>query len=580
MQSDLTISQQATLLPITDIAEQAGILVDELIPHGEAKAKVKLSALKRLADIERGKLVVVTAITPTPLGEGKTVTTIGLSQGLKKIGQKVMTCIRQPSMGPVFGVKGGAAGGGYSQVAPMEELNLHLTGDIHAVSAAHNLAAAAIDARAYHEVKQGDNFTAKTGLPFLNIDPERIVWNRVVDMNDRTLRRVTIGINAPGSDANGLLRNSGFDITAASELMAILALASSLKDLRARVGKVVLAYSRDGKPVTADDIQVAGAMTAVLRDAAAPTLMQSLEGVPTLVHAGPFANIAHGNSSVIADKIALGLADVVVTEGGFGSDMGFEKACNIKARAADIAPDAAVIVATLRGLKANSGKYDLRPGQALPASIFEPDSEALAMGFANLEWHIDNVQRYGVPAVVALNRFSQDTDEELNWLKGRVEALGARIAVSEAFTKGGEGATELAEQVMIALQAPANFTYLYDTEQPIEAKLLTLAEVGYGGRSIVLSDEARADIANLEALGFGNLPICMAKTPLSISHDPALKAVPKDFDLPVRGLRLCAGAGFIYVLTGNVMTMPGLPERPGYLNIDIDEDGNITGIDE
>ncbi|MBY6017138.1 formate--tetrahydrofolate ligase [Halomonas denitrificans] len=580
MQSDLIISQQAKLLPIADVAERAGILADELIPQGEAKAKVKFSLLQRLDNASRGKLVVVTAITPTPLGEGKTVTTIGLSQGLKAIGQQVMACIRQPSMGPVFGVKGGAAGGGYSQVAPMEELNLHLTGDIHAVSAAHNLAAAAIDARVYHEQRHGEKFEAKTGLPNLNIDPERVVWDRVVDMNDRTLRRVTIGLNAPGSTANGLERESGFDITAASELMAILALANDLADLRARLGKVVLAYSRDGKPVTAEDIQVAGAMAAILRDAAQPTLMQTLEGVPTLVHAGPFANIAHGNSSIIADRMALRLADVVVTEGGFGSDMGFEKACNIKARAAGKGPDAAVVVATLRGLKANSGQYDLRPGQALPQAIFEPDAAALETGFANLKWHIENVQRYGVPAVVALNRFPQDTDEELAWLKGQVEALGARVAISEAFAKGGAGATELAHQVMDALAQPADFQFLYEAEQSIEAKLLTMAEAGYGGNGIELSDKARADIARLEALGFGHLPVCMAKTPLSISHDPALKGAPSDFVVPVRGLRLCAGAGFIYVLTGNVMTMPGLPERPGYLNIDIDANGNITGLDE
>ncbi|MBY5991021.1 formate--tetrahydrofolate ligase [Ferrimonas balearica] len=580
MKSDLTISQEAQLQPIEAVADQAGILKEELIPQGEAKAKVTFSLLKRLNDAPRGKLVVVTAITPTPLGEGKTVTTIGLSQGLKAIGQQVMACIRQPSMGPVFGVKGGAAGGGYSQVAPMEELNLHLTGDIHAVSAAHNLAAAAIDARLFHEQRHGDQFEAKTGLPRMNIDPERVVWRRVVDMNDRTLRRVTIGINNPGSTANGIEREGGFDITAASELMAILALATDLKDLRQRIGQVVLAYSQDGQPVTAEGIQVAGAMAAILRDAAQPTLMQSLEGVPTLVHAGPFANIAHGNSSIIADRMALRLADVVVTEGGFGSDMGFEKACNIKARAAGKGPDAAVVVATLRGLKANSGKYDLRPGQKLPEAIFAPDAEALAAGFANLKWHIENVTRYGVPAVVALNRFPQDTDEELAWLKAEVEALGARVAISEAFAKGGEGATELAREVVAALATEAEFQYLYDAEQPIEAKLLTMAEAGYGGQGIELSEQAKTDIAQLEALGFGNLPVCMAKSPLSISHDPALKGAPSDFVVPVRGLRLCAGAGFIYVLTGNVMTMPGLPERPGYLNIDIDDEGNITGIDE
>lgn len=580
MKSDIAISQAAELRPITDIAVAAGIRTDELIPQGQYKAKLHQKLLKRAATAPQGKLVLVTAITPTPLGEGKTVTTIGLSQGLDTIGQKVMACIRQPSMGPVFGVKGGAAGGGYSQVAPMEELNLHLTGDIHAVTAAHNLAAAAIDARLFHEQKLGDGFEEKTGMKALNFDADSVVWNRVVDMNDRALRRIQIGINEPGKTVNGIERESGFDISAASELMAILALASDLKDLRQRLGQVVLAYSRSGEAITAEQIGVAGAMAAILRDAAQPTLMQTLEGVPTLVHAGPFANIAHGNSSIIADRMALGLADIVVTEGGFGSDMGFEKACNIKARAAGKGPDAAVVVATLRGLKANSGRYDLRPGQALPKAIFEPDAEALEAGFANLKWHIDNAKRYGVPVVVALNRFPDDTDAELNWLADKVAQSGAKVALSEAFAKGGAGATELAKAVVEALAEPAEFTHLYDAEQPIEAKLLTMAEVGYGGRGIDLSEQAKADIERLTKLGYGHLPVCMAKTPLSISHDPALKGVPTDFVVPVRGLRLCAGAGFIYVLTGNVMTMPGLSDKPAYLNIDIDEDGNITGIDE
>ncbi|WP_298439253.1 formate--tetrahydrofolate ligase [uncultured Ferrimonas sp.] len=580
MKSDLAISQQTPLQPINAIAERAGILPSELVPQGSAKAKVKFAALQRLTEHKQGKLVVVTAITPTPLGEGKTVTTIGLAQGLAQVGTNVMACIRQPSMGPVFGVKGGAAGGGYSQVAPMEELNLHLTGDIHAVAAAHNLAAAAIDARLFHEQKQGDNFAAKTGLTPVNIDANRIVWRRSVDINDRTLRRITIGINNPGSSANGIERESGFDITAASELMAVLALASDLTDLRLRIGKVVLAYNTAGEPITAEDIQVAGAMAAILRDAAQPTLMQTLEGVPTLVHAGPFANIAHGNSSIIADKMALGLADVVVTEGGFGSDMGFEKACNIKARAAGKAPDAAVVVATLRGLKANSGVYDLRPGQSLPAAIFAPDQAALTAGFANLKWHIDNVKRYGIPVVVALNRFPQDSDEELNWLQAQVEALGAQVAISEAFGKGGAGAVALAHKVNEALSQPSQFQYLYDCQQPIEHKLLSMVESGYGGAGIELSAQAKADIAQLTQLGFAHLPVCMAKSPLSISHDPALKGVPTGFTVPINELKLCAGAGFIYVLTGNVMTMPGLSDKPGYLSVDIDADGNIIGLDD
>ncbi|QIZ76010.1 formate--tetrahydrofolate ligase [Ferrimonas lipolytica] len=582
MKSDLAISQQTTLKPISVIAAQAGILADEVTSYGDTKAKLKFSLLKRAEAEAQGKLVVVTAITPTPLGEGKTVTTIGLAQGLQRIGTKVMACIRQPSMGPVFGVKGGAAGGGYSQVAPMEELNLHLSGDIHAVAAAHNLAAAAIDARLFHEQQLGNEFTAKTGLSRVDIDPNRIAWRRSVDMNDRALRRVTIGINRPGSSANGIERESGFDITAASELMAVLALAADLADLRQRLGKVVLAYNIDGKPVTAEDIQVAGAMAAVMRDAAQPTLMQTLEGVPTLVHAGPFANIAHGNSSIIADKMALGLADVVVTEGGFGSDMGFEKACNIKARAAGKSPDAGVVVATLRGLKANSGVYDLRPGQTLPQAIFEPDQHALEAGFANLQWHINNVKRYGIPVVVALNRFPQDSDAELQWLQQQVEAQGASVAISEAFSKGGEGAELLAQRVVEALAQPSeqSFQYLYDVEQCIEHKLLTMVEAGYGGAGIELSEQAKADILTLAKLGYSNLPLCMAKSPLSISHNPALKGVPRDFTVPISSLKLCAGSGFIYVLTGNVMTMPGLSATPAYLNIDIDADGNITGLDE
>ncbi|WP_028117587.1 formate--tetrahydrofolate ligase [Ferrimonas senticii] len=580
MKSDLTLSREATLAPISAIAAKAGILATELAPFGDTKAKVKLSALKRVATNQQGKLVVVTAITPTPLGEGKTVTTIGLAQGLNRIGVKVMANIRQPSMGPVFGIKGGAAGGGYSQVVPMEELNLHLTGDIHAVAAAHNLAAAALDARLFHEANLGDGFEAKTGMARLNIDANRISWRRSVDMNDRTLRQITIGINNPGSNANGIERQCGFDITAASELMAVLALASDLADLRKRLGQVVMAYSVDGQPITAEDLKVAGSMAAILREAAQPTLMQTIEGVPTLVHAGPFANIAHGNSSIIADRIALGLADVVVTEGGFGSDMGFEKACNIKARAAGKTPDAAVVVATLRGLKANSGLYDLRPGQPLPQAIFAADAAALEAGFANLKWHIDNVKRYGIPAVVAINRFPQDTVEELNWLKQQVQALGVEVALSEAFAKGGDGATELARKVQQALTQPSQFQYLYDVDQPIEHKLLSIVEAGYGGKGIELTEQAQAELQQLTELGFGHLPLCMAKSPLSISHDPALKGAPTDFVVPIRELKLCAGAGFIYALTGNVMTMPGLSEKPAFMNIDIDADGNITGLDE
>ncbi|WP_318485349.1 formate--tetrahydrofolate ligase [Photobacterium leiognathi] len=583
MKSDIDICRDTRLTPIEHIAEQAGIQQQELTPQGTLKAKVKPAILKRLAEKAEGKLVVVTAITPTPLGEGKTVTTIGLAQGLAKINRSVMACIRQPSMGPVFGVKGGAAGGGYSQVAPMEKLNLHLTGDIHAVTAAHNLAAAALDARLYHESRLGyDEFTAKTGLPALRIDINNICWKRVMDHNDRALRMITIGQNEPGKTINGLERHDGFDITAASELMVILALADDLHDMRQRIGRIVVAYDLDGKPVTTEDLQVAGAMAVTMCEAIEPTLMQTLEGVPTLIHAGPFANIAHGNSSIIADKIALKLSDFVVTEGGFGSDMGFEKACNIKAQQASRGPDCAVVVATLRGLKANSGLYDLRPGQALPAAIFDEDSAALIAGFDNLKWHINNAARYGVPVVVAINRFPQDTDAELELLQTMINnadfTTHVDVAISEAFGKGGEGAIALAECVVKACQHQANFTPLYQLSQPLEEKIMTVAEAGYGASHVELSLLAQQQLAQFKAQGYDDLAICMAKTPLSISTDPSIKGAPTGFTVPIRELKLCAGAGFIYALCGNVMTMPGLPEKPAFMSLDIDESGNIIGL--
>ncbi|WP_413110630.1 formate--tetrahydrofolate ligase [Thaumasiovibrio sp. DFM-14] len=583
MKSDIQICQDATLLPIEDIAQQHGILAEDLTPQGTFKAKVKTSIIQRLNDRPEGKLVVVTAITPTPLGEGKTVTTLGLAQGLKKIGKSVSACIRQPSMGPVFGVKGGAAGGGYSQVAPMEQLNLHLTGDIHAVTAAHNLAAAALDARLYHEQRHGyDEFEQKTGLKALKIDINRIVWKRVIDHNDRSLRMITIGKNAPNKTINGVEREDGFDISAASELMAILALANDLKDMRQRIGKVVLAYNLDGQPVTAEDLQVAGAMAVTMRDAIEPTLMQTLEGVPTFIHAGPFANIAHGNSSVIADRIALRLGEYTITEGGFGSDMGFEKACNIKAQQAQRGPDCAVVVATLRGLKANSGLYDLRPGQPLPEAIFAPDEAALLAGFDNLKWHINNAAKYGVPVVVAINRFPQDCDSELATLAALIREIETKtpieVAVSEAFANGGDGAAALAKAVDKACQVPANFKPLYSLEQDLEAKLSTVAEVGYGAANVELSDVAKQQLAQFKEQGFNHLALCMAKTPLSITTDASQKGAPRGFTVPVRELRLCAGAGFIYALCGNVMTMPGLPEKPAFMALDLDDQGNIIGL--
>ncbi|GEA61121.1 formate--tetrahydrofolate ligase [Vibrio comitans] len=581
MLSDIEISRSTPLRPIADVATAVGLHADEIQTHGQHKAKVSLKALKRLESKKTGKLVVVTAITPTPLGEGKTVTAIGLAQGLFKVGQSVMACIRQPSMGPVFGVKGGAAGGGFSQVAPMEELNLHLTGDIHAVTAAHNLASAAIDARIYHEQRQGyDNFESRSGLTALRIDPQSIVWKRVIDHNDRALRKINVGLNDEGKTINGYEREDGFDISAASELMAVLALATDLQDLRRRIGNIVIGYNLDGKAVTTEDLGVAGAMTVSMREAIEPTMMQTLEGIPTLIHAGPFANIAHGNSSIIADNIATKLADYTVTEGGFGSDMGFEKACNIKAQASGKAPDCAVVVATLRGLKANSGLYNLKPGQPIPDSMFDKDSAALEAGFANLKWHIENVVKYGVPAVVAINRFPQDSEEELAKLKQMVEALpcSVEVAVCEAFAQGGAGAAELASKVVSQCQTPAKFKPLYQMSQTLEEKIMAVTEVGYGAASVTLSDKAKAQLAQYKSLGFDHLAICMAKTPMSISTDGSVKGAPTQFDVPIRELRLCAGAGFIYALCGNVMTMPGLPDKPAFMNLDIDEDGNITGL--
>ncbi|QSX36761.1 formate--tetrahydrofolate ligase [Shewanella sedimentimangrovi] len=563
MRSDMDISRSASLQPLADIAARLGLTPNQWRLYGSHKAKVSLSAIPEQTDRPRGKLVVVTAVTPTPFGEGKTVTTIGVTQGLQHLGQKVCACIRQPSLGPVFGVKGGAAGGGFSQVVPMEDLNLHMTGDIHAVTSAHNLAAAAIDARLHHETRMGERFERQTGLKRLNIDPERILWRRVVDHNDRALRQIQVGLG----QGNGPEHENGFDITAASELMAILALCRDLKDMRKRIGQVLLALDVDGKPVSAEDLGVAGAMTAIMRDAIEPTLMQTLSGAPCLVHAGPFANIAHGNSSIIADRIALAHADFVVTEGGFGSDMGFEKFCNIKCRQSGERPAAAVLVVTLRALKANSGLGDEASSQ-----------EKLEAGFANLAWHISNVQGYGIPAVVAINHFAEDAQQELLWLKEQALAAGAfGCEISDAFSLGAEGAAALAAVVLKATAQQSEFKQLYSADDSFGAKLMTLAE-RYGAAGVLMSPEADADLAELTRLGLDKLPLCMAKTPLSISHDPALKGAPRGFELPVRRLRVSAGAGFITVLTGNVMTMPGLGPKPGYLAIDIDDDGQIVGL--
>ncbi|WP_076412045.1 formate--tetrahydrofolate ligase [Shewanella sp. UCD-KL12] len=569
MLTDIEISRQAKHQPIRDIAHNLGLEPSELSLFGETKSKVKLSVLNRLEDNLEGKLVIVTAVTPTPYGEGKTVTTIGLTQGLNAIGSKTTACIRQPSMGPVFGIKGGAAGGGYAQVVPMEELNLHLTGDIHAVSSAHNLAAAAIDARLFHESRLSrDEFTELSGTEPLDIDPEQILWRRVVDHNERSLRNITVGLG----DVNGPIHDSGFDITAASELMAILALSRDLKDMRQRIGQLILALDKHGLPITAEKLGVAGAMTVILTDAIEPTLMQTLTGDPCLIHAGPFANIAHGNSSIIADRIALKLSDFVVTEGGFGSDMGFEKFCNIKVRESGKAPDAAVLVVTLKALKANSGI-------ASDSDINQEDMLRLQAGFANLKWHIDNVSQYGIPVVVAINRFPTDTSVELDWLKTAVNETSAfGCEVSEAFSLGAAGAEALAKTVVNATKHVSQFKHLYPTEASIEAKLLTIAEAGYGAKGIALSEEAKLQLAKIKAMGLEHLSVCVAKTPLSICHDPKVKGIPSSFELPITQFKINAGAGFITALVGKVMTMPGLGIKPGYLNIDINEHDEIVGL--
>lgn len=563
------------LLPIDQIAQQCGIDHDHLIPHGKYVAKVDLSIIKANQNKAKGKLVLVTAITPTPLGEGKTVNTIGLSEGLNYIGKKAIACIRQPSLGPVFGVKGGAAGGGQAEVLPMETLNLHLTGDIHAITAAHDLASTAIDSRLYHEERLGDEFTAKTGLPRLNFDKDRIIWKRVIDHNDRALRHVTVGL---GGGVNGIERRDGFEITAASELMAILALANDLHDMRQRIGKIILGYNSEGGVITAEDLEVAGAMTVLLKEAIHPNLMQTIENMPVLIHAGPFANIAHGNSSVIADRVALPLADYVITEAGFGSDMGMEKFFNIKYRQSGIAPSCIVLVATVRSLKSNSGKYNIKPGQPIPKEISESNVELLEIGAANLAWHIQNAKSYGMPVIVAINRFPHDSDEELAFLQQYALHHGAfACEVSEVFTKGGKGAEKLARHVVNACEQKSEIKLPYQSDDKLMVKIEKIAKK-YGAKKINLSEQAKKDIQDIENLQLDHLPLCVAKTPMSISADPALKNVPIDFDIDISHLAISAGAGFIRVYAGNIMTMPGLGTNPAYRQIDIDENGQVVGL--
>lgn len=562
------------LKPISQIAKKLNISEDYLIPYGHDAAKIKLSLLNNQPP--KGKLILISSITPTPLGEGKTVTTIGLSQGLNYLGKSAVACIRQPSLGPVFGVKGGAAGGGVAQVEPMEKLNLHLTGDIHAITAAHDLASAALDARIYQEQRLGDKFTPQTGLPRLNINIDKILWKRVLDHNDRALRNITVGV---GGGTNGVERSEGFEISAASELMAILALSENLADMRKRIGKIVLAHNLDDKPVTTEDLEVAGAMTVLMKDAIQPNLMQTREHTPVLIHAGPFANIAHGNSSILADRIGLQQADYVVTEAGFGSDMGMEKFFNIKYRQSGIAPSCIVLVVTVRSLKANSGRFNIKPGQPLPPEITEANLDLLSLGCSNLGWHIANAKRYGLPVLVAINRFPTDSEEELAFLNQYAASQGTfACEVSEAFSKGGEGTAKLAQRVIEACEIQSNIELLYPDDMPLAEKIQTQVKIGYGANYAELSPEAHAQLVEIEAQGYGHLPLCFAKTPLSISADPALKNVPKNFTVSISALKVSAGAGFIRVYAGNIMTMPGLGTLPGYRHIDIDENGNTVGL--
>lgn len=569
----MTYSNQ--LRPINEIAQKCGINEEYLIPHGKYVAKIDLSIIEACKKKSKGKLILVTAITPTPLGEGKTVNTIGLSEALNYIGKKAIACIRQPSLGPVFGVKGGAAGGGQAEVLPMETLNLHLTGDIHAITAAHDLASAALDSRLYHEDRLGDDFTPQTGLKRLNIDTNRIIWKRVMDHNDRALRNIIVGV---GGGVNGIERKDGFEITAASELMAILALASDLHDMRKRIGKIILAYNIDGEVITAEDLEVAGAMTVLLKNAINPNLMQTVENTPVFIHTGPFANIAHGNSSVIADRIALPLADYVITEAGFGSDMGMEKFFNIKYRQSGISPSCVVLVATIRSLKSNSGKYNIKPGQPIPKEITESNVELLEIGAENLGWHIRNAKSYGMPVIVAINRFPHDSDEELSFLQQYAIKQGAfACEVSEVFMKGGKGGETLAHHIVDACQNNYEIKLPYQDNIKLLDKIQIMAKK-YGANGAKLSERALKDIQDIEKLKLDNLPLCIAKTPMSISADPALKNVPTNFDIAVSHLAVSAGAGFIRVYAGNIMTMPGLGTNPAYRHIDIDSNGNTVGL--
>lgn len=574
--TDIAIAQAATIRPIADIAATAGLSANQWLPWGRNVAKVDPAA-GRPARHADARYVDVTAITPTPLGEGKTTTTVGLTQGLGALGYRAMCAIRQPSMGPTFGIKGGAAGGGYSQILPMEEFNLHLTGDIHAISAAHNLIAAAIDNQLYHESRWSDAFFEKRGLRKLHINPHAVSWNRVMDLNDRALRNVITGL---GERADGPPRQGGFDITVASELMAVLALATDLADLRVRIGRIVVAEDASGAPVTTEDLGVAGAATVLLKDALWPNLLQTIEGQPAFVHAGPFANIAHGNSSVIADRIALAQGGFLVTESGFGADIGMEKFFDIKCRVSGHFPDVVVLVATVRALKMHGGGPKVTPGQPLAQAYQEENLELLTTGCANLREHLRIVREFGVPAVVAINAFGTDTPAEWEIIRNAALEEGAYDAVvTTHHAQGGEGARNLATAVAAAAEQTATPRFLYDASLPLEDKLRTVAQRIYGADDIELSARAREQIEAYEAQGYGEFPVCIAKTHLSISHDPALKNAPRGFVVPIRELRPSAGAGFVYALAGDIRTMPGLPSVPAFRGVDIDpETGRIRGL--
>jgi formyltetrahydrofolate synthetase len=612
--SDIEIAQAAELRPIKEVAEEVGITEEYLDYYGKYKAKVHLDILEKFKDRPDGKYVDVTAITPTPLGEGKTVTTIGLSQGLKHIGKKVVTCIRQPSQGPTFGIKGGAAGGGYAQVVPMEDFNLHLTGDIHAVGAAHNLLAAAIDSRRLHESRQSDegmfNALVKDGaftesqkkrLKKLGIDPNKdpkkfsaeekkkfakldiddysISWNRVVDLNDSSLRNIVLGL---GGNMDGRPRQTGYDITVASEIMAALALCTDLADLRDRMGRIIFGTNKSNEALTAEDLGVAGAMTVLLKDAIMPNLMQTLNGSPSFVHAGPFANIAQGNSSIIADKIALKLAHdgYVITESGFGADCGMEKFMNIKCRYSGLVPNCVVIVATVRALKMHGGGPTVTPGKPLDEAYVKENLKLLEAGVGNLQVHVKNAIKFGVPVVVACNRFITDTDAEIDMVKKAAIEAGAEGAfLSDVWSRGEEGGAELAEAVVAACEKKSDFKFLYPDNMSIKEKIETIASQIYGAEGVDYTADAEKNIKLFTSLGLDNLPLCMAKTHLSLSHDPTLKGVPKNFRLPIRDVRASVGAGFLYPLCGAMRTMPGLPSRPVFVDVDLDlKTGKVMGL--